>query len=121
MNSRELVRRTIEFDSPPGIPRQTWLLPWAEDHYPAGGGYYYVRKRGSISRAPVHGDKIWTGEVKGRDALQSHITSIGEDIQDSVQRCLEMIDTIRSGDLSPQLKCRERYCKFLHICRRGDA
>ncbi len=35
MDSRELVRRTIEFDSPPGIPRQTWLLPWAEDHYPA--------------------------------------------------------------------------------------
>ncbi len=35
MTSRELVRRTIEFDSPPGIPRQTWLLPWAENHYPA--------------------------------------------------------------------------------------
>jgi hypothetical protein len=91
------------------------------EHFPAGGGYYYVRKRGSITRAPVHGDDIWSGEVRDKEALQSHITSIGEDIQNSIQRCLEMIDTIRSGDLSPQPNCRDRYCKFLHICRRGDA
>jgi hypothetical protein len=35
MTSRELVRRTLEFASPPRIPRQAWILPWAEDHYPA--------------------------------------------------------------------------------------
>lgn len=34
MTSRELVRRTIEFDSPPAVPRHLWLLPWAEDRYP---------------------------------------------------------------------------------------
>lgn len=34
MYSRELVQRALEFDSPPGIPRQLWLLPWAEDNYP---------------------------------------------------------------------------------------
>ncbi len=34
MNSRELVRRTISFDSPPGIPRQVWVLPWAEEIHP---------------------------------------------------------------------------------------
>lgn len=34
MTSRDLVRRTIEFASPPRIPRQAWVLPWAEDHYP---------------------------------------------------------------------------------------
>jgi ATP-dependent helicase/nuclease subunit B len=91
------------------------------DNYPAGGGYYYVRKRGSISRAPVHGEDLWTGKVKDREALQSHITSLGNDIQDTVQRCLEMIDAIRSGELGPQAKCKDRYCKFLHLCRRGDA
>jgi hypothetical protein len=34
MTSRELVRQTLEFSGPARIPRQLWLLPWAEDHYP---------------------------------------------------------------------------------------
>ncbi len=36
MTSRELVRRTLEFDNKSGrAPRQLWVLPWAEMHYPA--------------------------------------------------------------------------------------
>jgi hypothetical protein len=34
MNSRELVRKSLEFKNPPRIPRQLWLLPWAEARYP---------------------------------------------------------------------------------------
>jgi hypothetical protein len=34
MTSRELVKATLEFASPPRIPRQLWLLPWAAAHYP---------------------------------------------------------------------------------------
>ena len=34
MNSKELVIRTLEFDSPDRIPRQCWVLPWAEKRYP---------------------------------------------------------------------------------------
>lgn len=34
MNSRELVRKTLTFDSPERIPRHIWVLPWAEEHYP---------------------------------------------------------------------------------------
>jgi hypothetical protein len=34
MNSKELVVRTLNFDSPARIPRQCWLLPWAEKRYP---------------------------------------------------------------------------------------
>ena len=34
MTSRELVRRTLAFDSPGRVPRQLWVLPWAEHHYP---------------------------------------------------------------------------------------
>jgi uroporphyrinogen decarboxylase len=34
MNSKELVIRTLNFDSPKRIPRQCWLLPWAEKRYP---------------------------------------------------------------------------------------
>lgn len=34
VNSRELVHKTLTFDSPERIPRHLWLLPWAEDKYP---------------------------------------------------------------------------------------
>ena len=34
MKSRELVKRSLEFDHPRRIPRQLWTLPWAEEHYP---------------------------------------------------------------------------------------
>jgi uroporphyrinogen decarboxylase len=34
VDSRELVRRTLAFDSPERIPRQVWILPWAEKKYP---------------------------------------------------------------------------------------
>jgi len=34
MEPREIVRRTLEFDAPPRVPRQLWLLPWASNHYP---------------------------------------------------------------------------------------
>jgi hypothetical protein len=35
MNSRELVQHALEFTSPPSIPRQAWILPWAETRFPA--------------------------------------------------------------------------------------
>jgi uroporphyrinogen decarboxylase len=34
MESRELVRQTLEFASPPRIPHQLWTLPWASEHFP---------------------------------------------------------------------------------------
>ncbi len=33
MTSRDLVRRTLEFARPPSVPRQAWILPWAEDRH----------------------------------------------------------------------------------------
>lgn len=35
MNSRELVYKTLNFDNPERAPRQKWVLPWANNHYPA--------------------------------------------------------------------------------------
>ena len=32
--SRTLVRQTLDFDRPARVPRQAWVLPWAEDRYP---------------------------------------------------------------------------------------
>jgi uroporphyrinogen decarboxylase len=34
ITSRELVIRTLRFDKPPRVPRQTWVLPWAERRHP---------------------------------------------------------------------------------------
>jgi len=34
MNPRNLVKDTLQFASPPRVPRQLWILPWAEAHYP---------------------------------------------------------------------------------------
>jgi hypothetical protein len=34
MTPRELVERTLAFDRPARVPRQTWLLPWAVTHHP---------------------------------------------------------------------------------------
>jgi hypothetical protein len=35
MESRERVYRTLEFDHPDRVPRDLWVLPWANDHYPS--------------------------------------------------------------------------------------
>jgi hypothetical protein len=34
MNSRELVNKTLTFESPSRIPRQCWILPWAQKRFP---------------------------------------------------------------------------------------
>jgi len=34
MTSRQLVKKALEFDTPPRTPRQLWSLPWAEFHHP---------------------------------------------------------------------------------------
>jgi len=34
MTPRELVKKSLEFESPKRIPRQIWILPWATQNYP---------------------------------------------------------------------------------------
>ena len=34
MTSRELVTRCLRFEYPERVPRDMWMLPWAELHYP---------------------------------------------------------------------------------------
>ncbi len=34
MRRRDLVRSALEFASPPRVPRQAWVLPWAEEQHP---------------------------------------------------------------------------------------
>jgi hypothetical protein len=53
MSSRELVRRTLEFDSPARIPRQLWLLPWAVDRYPEEAAAIQARFPDDVLSAPA--------------------------------------------------------------------
>jgi len=50
--SRELVRRTLEFDNPARVPRQLWLLPWAASHHPAEAAEISRRFPDDIISAP---------------------------------------------------------------------
>jgi hypothetical protein len=53
MTSRELVRRSLEFDSPARIPRQLWLLPWARDRYPEQAAAIQTRYPDDLVPSPL--------------------------------------------------------------------
>lgn len=54
MESRELVKRTLEFESPPRIPRQLWKLVWAELHYPKELTHIQSVYPDDLVSVPVH-------------------------------------------------------------------
>jgi len=57
---RFLVHETLDFDSPPRIPRQTWILPWAEDRFPEAVSGIRRRFPDDIVTAPA----IYTKPLK---------------------------------------------------------
>ena len=67
---RTLVRQTLAFESPERVPRQTWLLPWAELHYPEAVRTLRERYPDDIVSAPdlytvptrARGDRYAKGE-----------------------------------------------------------
>lgn len=86
---------------------------------PAGGGFYYIRRKGSIRRAPALGGAIWKGASPGD--LDRELSGIRESVQNSVTTSLEMIDMVRSGNFSPDTSCRSRWCPHAGICRRRES
>lgn len=90
------------------------------DVFPGGGGYYYVRKRGSIRPDPILGSKVWSGEITGTDPLQEHIDGINDTTRSAIEESLGYIDSIRSGEMVPDPKCSQRNCPYMGLCRRGD-
>lgn len=52
MTSRELVRRTLRFEKPGRVPRQLWLLPWAEENHPAALARLRARFPDDLVEAP---------------------------------------------------------------------
>jgi uroporphyrinogen decarboxylase len=53
MTSRELVVSTLEFQSPPRVPRQLWTLPWAERSHPAELAAIQKKYPDDILRCPA--------------------------------------------------------------------
>ena len=70
MNPRKLVEKTLRFEMPERIPRQKWILPWAEKTYPAEVKKLAADFPDDIVEAPVlykkqphiSGDKYSPGE-----------------------------------------------------------
>jgi hypothetical protein len=50
---KTLVKKTLEFYSPERIPRQIWILPWAEDKYPEFTSRLRTSFPDDIVQAPV--------------------------------------------------------------------
>jgi len=54
MTSRNLVKKTLNFDSPARIPRQMWLLPWAQKKYPEYAAKISERYPDDLIQCPAH-------------------------------------------------------------------
>jgi hypothetical protein len=69
MTSRDLVRQTLAFQSPARVPRQLWLLPWAQERHPAETAAIQERFPDDIVHSPcfyrtdlpVEGDRYTPG------------------------------------------------------------
>jgi uroporphyrinogen decarboxylase len=51
-SSRTLVRQTLAFDRPARVPRQAWVLPWAEARYPDGVARLHAEFPDDLVTAP---------------------------------------------------------------------
>jgi ATP-dependent helicase/DNAse subunit B len=87
---------------------------------PGGGGYYYIRRKGSIRRDPLLGNSIWDLEEFDTGKSSSNLDELSGRISDDINTSLEIIDSIRCGDFSPEATCRSRSCPYNSICRRGE-
>ena len=50
---REIVQRALRFQSPSRLPRDLWVLPWAEEHLPQGLAELRRRWPSDLASAPV--------------------------------------------------------------------
>jgi uroporphyrinogen decarboxylase len=76
MTSRKLVLDTLRFESPQRIPRQAWILPWAEAHHPRQVALLRKRFPDDILAAPA----VYThppGTTGDRYAMGTYIDEWG--------------------------------------------
>jgi uroporphyrinogen decarboxylase len=54
LTSRSLIKDSLEFNTPTRVPRDLWVLPWAQQHYPTELVEIRRRYPVDIAGAPVH-------------------------------------------------------------------
>lgn len=103
--SRELVKRAIEFRSPERVPRQLWVLPWAERTWPRELADIRSRYPDDIVTAPpfleeplrTSGDEyapgIYTDEWGCR--FENRQWGIIGEVKDPLLRSWKGLDTVR--------------------------
>jgi len=74
MTPRELVIRTLEFDSPPRLARQLWLLPWAVQRFPEAVAELTERFPDDLISSPA----FYTAELPVRGDRHSKGTYVDE-------------------------------------------
>ena len=85
MTSRELVRKTLEFQKPDRIPRQMWLLPWAFNNYPEQVAEIQRRFPDDIVTCPVVGEPFKTqGEAYKAGIFIDEWGCVFRNLQDGV-------------------------------------
>lgn len=86
MTPRETVKRTLEFDSPPRIPRQMWVLPWANIHHRDDVLDIQRRFPDDIISSPAFyvDDLPVTGDRHARGTYVDEWGCVFENIQDGV-------------------------------------
>ncbi len=52
MTPREIVKSTLRFENPPRLPRDIWVLPWAEEQFPHEIAALRRRWPGDLATAP---------------------------------------------------------------------
>ncbi len=90
------------------------------DVFPGGGGYYYIRRKGSVKRDPVLGRETWEMREFIKDRTIRDVESLSGRMRDDITTSLEIIDSIRCGDFLPEQTCRSRHCPYVDICRKGE-
>lgn len=123
MTPRERVRKTLTFDRPDRIPRQVWILPWAERSYPDDVVSLKNRFPDDIAQAPVE-YRNSIGTIGDRYKVGTYIDEWGcvfENIHDGiigiVQKPLiadwDDLDRFRTPDrvLSLDRKHVDTFCK----------
>jgi ATP-dependent helicase/DNAse subunit B len=91
-----------------------------EGRSPAGGGYYYVRRPGAIVRDIRLGDEVWDATRLTGEALEGASLSSRSAMDEALDTSLDLIATARGGSFPPKENCKEWFCPYSDICRRGE-
>jgi ATP-dependent helicase/DNAse subunit B len=87
---------------------------------PAGGGYYYVQRPGAIWRDIRLGAELWDAPRPTSELLEEAASSSQTVMKEALETALDLIGSARGGSFPPKENCKENFCPYSDICRRGE-